>query len=220
MGRVGGTPDAGAGDKPPAVARKLGSGDGRGAIECLSVRERAVVKKVTEGLALKVIAHELNISPYTAATYLARARRKLQQSSRWKLAVAVSGPLPPFRDLARRGGSHKLAASELVLGEHILSGLSNAEIAKTMKMTERAAARHVERLLRKVGLRTRGDLIALGCVPAKRRGRHEAPVAKILSAVLGALRYKRRTVTRPAERPNTAGTGTESSASKRRKEER
>lgn len=119
-----------------------------------------MTEKVADGLPLKAIAAKLRISPHTAATYLARARRKLEQSSRWTLAVAISGPLPRFRDLFEERTPVQLAAVDFDLGDYVLAGLSNAEIARRTGTSTRAAARSVQRLLRLIGLPTRSDLIA------------------------------------------------------------
>jgi DNA-binding NarL/FixJ family response regulator len=127
----------------------------------LSRRELEVARRAAAGLALKVIAFELEISPSTAATYLVRARHKLRQASRWKLAVLLSGPLPKFTDLVPDGGWAHLAPSDIALGDLLLAGLSNGEIARQLCVNSKRAGHKVARLLSRLGLKTRNDLISV-----------------------------------------------------------
>jgi DNA-binding CsgD family transcriptional regulator len=133
----------------------------------LSPRERVVVIRVTRGLLLKEIASELDISVYTVATHLARARRKLSQGSRWKLSVCVCGTLPSFRELLRPRTLTGLGPQDLQLGQLLLAGLSNAEIARRRGTNARQVANHVARLLRKIGARGRTALISRAARVAK-----------------------------------------------------
>jgi DNA-binding CsgD family transcriptional regulator len=138
-----------------------GSPTGSSGLECLSERELAVTRRAIAGLSLKTIASELEISPNTAATYLMRARRKLRQTSRWKLTAVLSGPLPTLGELAAGSPFAVLSPSDGRLGEQLLAGLSNAEIACQNGTSAKVAARQVAGLLRKLGITTRLEFFSL-----------------------------------------------------------
>lgn len=140
--------------------RDVSAAGSRG-LESLSERELAVTRRALAGLALKTIASELEISPNTAATYLMRARHKLRQTSRWKLTAVLSGPLPTLGDLATASPFAVLSPSDRRLAEHLLAGLSNAEIACQNGTSAKVAARRVARLLRKLGVTNRLDLFSM-----------------------------------------------------------
>jgi len=127
-----------------------------------------VARLAVSGVPLKCIASELGLSIYTAATYLARVRHKLGQTSRWKLAVHLLGPLASFRELCEAYGKVELAAAAMRVGEAVLIGRSNSEIAAQENLSTGAAAREVARVLKALGLRTRADLIRMALRPASR----------------------------------------------------
>ena len=120
------------------------------------------------GVPLKCIASELGLSIYTAATYLARVRHKLGQTSCWKLAIHLLGPLASFRELCAAYGKVRLAPAAMRIGEAVLAGMSNSEIAAQENTSAGAAAREVARVLKAVGLRTRADLIRMALRPVSR----------------------------------------------------
>ncbi|HVV53579.1 MAG TPA: LuxR C-terminal-related transcriptional regulator [Polyangia bacterium] len=126
-------------------------------VDDLSPRELAVVTRVTSGVLLKAIGAELEISIQAASTYLARAQRKLRQPSRWRMAVFVRGPLPELPELTARWGI-VLSQSERKLGDMLLKGASNADIARAIGRSNKVAARLVGRLLRKLNVGTRWEL--------------------------------------------------------------
>ena len=137
----------------------------------LSPRELAVASSVVAGLALKTIAAQLDISVQATSTYLTRARRKLGQPSRWKMVALLCGPLCPLRELAGdRAG--ELTPAEVDLGERLLRGLSNAEIAHGASITNKLAGRWVSRLFRKLGIATRSELFDLA-------GRRDEPTRDV-----------------------------------------
>ena len=136
----------------------------------LSPRELAVATRVVAGLPLKTIAGQLNISVQATSTYLTRAQRKLGQPSRWKMAALLRAPLIGFPALAAEWGI-ELARDELDLGDMILKGLSNAEIARVAGTTSRLAGRAVGRLLRKLNVATRCELFDLAA--SHRRPAHD-----------------------------------------------
>ena len=131
----------------------------------LSPRELAVASSVVAGLALKTIAARLDISLQATSTYLTRAKRKLGQPSRWTMVALLRRPLRAFRELASdRAG--ELTPAEVDLGELLLRGQSNAEIARAANINNKLAGRRVSRLFRKLQIATRADLFDL----AGRRG--------------------------------------------------
>jgi DNA-binding NarL/FixJ family response regulator len=126
----------------------------------LSPRELAVASSVVAGLALKTIASQLDISVQATSTYLTRARRKFGQPSRWKMVALLRGPFRALRELASdRAG--ELTPAELDLGELLLRGLSNAEIAQAANISNKLAGRRMSRLFRKLQIATRTDLFDL-----------------------------------------------------------
>ena len=56
----------------------------------LSPRESQVLLKMKDGLMMKQIAYDLNLSPMTVSTYKRRILEKLKIGSEWELAVYVS----------------------------------------------------------------------------------------------------------------------------------
>ena len=56
----------------------------------LSPRESQVLLKMKDGLMMKQIAFDLNLSPKTVSTYKQRILQKLKIESEWDLAVYVS----------------------------------------------------------------------------------------------------------------------------------
>ena len=56
----------------------------------LSRRESQVLLKMKDGLMVKQIAFDLNLSPKTVSTYKQRIFQKLKIDSEWDLAVYVS----------------------------------------------------------------------------------------------------------------------------------
>ena len=56
----------------------------------LSQRESQVLLKMKDGLMIKQIAYDLNLSPKTISTYKRRILEKLKIESEWELAVYVS----------------------------------------------------------------------------------------------------------------------------------
>ena len=56
----------------------------------LSPRESQVLLKMKDGLMVKQIAFDMNLSPKTISTYKRRILDKLQIESEWELAVYVS----------------------------------------------------------------------------------------------------------------------------------
>jgi DNA-binding NarL/FixJ family response regulator len=126
----------------------------------LSPRELAVSTAVVAGVALKTVAAQLGISVQATSTYLTRAQRKLGQPSRWKMAALLRGPLLSFREIAGdRSGD--FTAAEIDLGELVLKGLSNADIARMGQISTKAASRFVGRLFRKLRVATRAELFDL-----------------------------------------------------------
>ena len=59
-------------------------------IKKLSPRESQVLLKMKDGLMMKQIAYDLNLSPKTISTYKRRILQKLKIESEWELAVYVS----------------------------------------------------------------------------------------------------------------------------------
>jgi two-component system invasion response regulator UvrY len=56
----------------------------------LSPRESQVLLKMKDGLMVKQIAFDMNLSPKTISTYKRRILEKLKIGSEWELAVYVS----------------------------------------------------------------------------------------------------------------------------------
>jgi two-component system invasion response regulator UvrY len=59
-------------------------------IKKLSPRESQVLLKMKDGLMMKQIAYDLNLSPKTISTYKRRILEKLKIESEWDLAIYVS----------------------------------------------------------------------------------------------------------------------------------
>ncbi len=127
----------------------------------LSARELAVARLAVRGVPLKCIGAELGISVFTAATYLARVRRKVGQKSRWKLAASLSLRLPTFSELLDGRQVQRLDGAAIRIGDALLAGCSNKEIAAREMISPAVAARRVACVLRALGVRTRADLISL-----------------------------------------------------------
>ena len=60
------------------------------AMKKLSPRESQVLLKMKDGLMVKQIAYDMNLSPKTISTYKRRILDKLEIESEWDLAVYVS----------------------------------------------------------------------------------------------------------------------------------
>ena len=125
----------------------------------LSPRELAIVEYARDGLSLKEIAAELGISPNTASTYLCRARQKLGSSSRWRLAALLLGGPTTFASVFGQRYL-ELSATEAALGDQLLQGLSDIEVARLLNVSKNSASRGIARLLKKAGVNTRAALFA------------------------------------------------------------
>jgi DNA-binding NarL/FixJ family response regulator len=148
--------------RTPRVSQVEDGGSVRGDVDhqSLTPRELAVATRVVDGLALKIIAAELDISVQAASTYLTRARRKLGQPSRWGMAALLRGPLPSFAKLAADRYA-ELTPAELELGDLLLQGASNADIARAAGISNKLAGRRVSRLLRTLCVASRAELFDL-----------------------------------------------------------
>jgi DNA-binding NarL/FixJ family response regulator len=125
----------------------------------LSPRELAIVEYVRDGRSLKEIAAELGISPNTASTYLCRARQKHGSSSRWRLAALLLGGPTTFATVF--GPRYvEFSSEEAALGDQLLQGLSDIEVARLLNISKISASRVIARLLKKAGVSTRTALFA------------------------------------------------------------
>lgn len=129
----------------------------------LSLRERAVARRVAGGASDKVIAHELGISVHTVSTYVRRALGKLGLAAREQLA-SVS-----WDDGSRLGSGAAAAAArldllspaELEIAADVVRGRSNAEIACTRGTSLRTVACQVASVFAKLDVGSRTELAAL-----------------------------------------------------------
>jgi DNA-binding NarL/FixJ family response regulator len=142
----------------------------------LSWRERAIVARVASGAPLKVVAFHEALSVQAVSTYLARAQRKLGVTSHadliWSLNVDATAAAQydfdgeHFRVIKLAagplGGLHsELTAAEQDVLSGIVQGLAYAEIARRRATSVRTVNVHATSVMRKVGVTSRWELIAL-----------------------------------------------------------
>lgn len=100
-----------------------------------------------------------------ASTHLPEAVKMVAQGGFWVERQLLSRFLDSIIHSARRrfvkAGSQRLSPREREVLDCLLVNLSNKEIAKRLKITERTAKFHVSNLLAKFGVRRRVDLVML-----------------------------------------------------------
>jgi DNA-binding NarL/FixJ family response regulator len=129
-------------------------------LSSLTERERLVVELSARGIPLKVIAFDLAVSVQTVSTHLARARRKLTAASRSDLAELVIGQAPSL-DRIPRNVVTTLSPAESIIITALLRGHSNRRIAQERGTSVRTTEHQVARLLTKINVASRYELIAL-----------------------------------------------------------
>jgi DNA-binding CsgD family transcriptional regulator len=143
----------------------------------LSDAEREVVVAVLAGQRNREIAARRGTSERTVAHQIAAAYKKLRVQSRGELAArAPSSMGPSSTSRAPNPGADRpsspLTDRERVVASHAALGRSNKRIAYDLGLAESAVAMRLSRAYKKLGVRSRVDLIqALREVPAEpRRG--------------------------------------------------
>ncbi|HET6611707.1 MAG TPA: helix-turn-helix transcriptional regulator [Kofleriaceae bacterium] len=93
-----------------------------------------------------------------------RGDRPFDDQARSILAIAIAGLVPSARNLARAAGlidaRAPLSARELAVLRHLLEGLSEKELAAELGISHGYAHQVVVRIYRKLGARSRGELMA------------------------------------------------------------
>jgi DNA-binding NarL/FixJ family response regulator len=143
----------------------------------LSMREREVVSLAAMGHSNKQIGYALGLPLSTVATHLTSAQKKLRVANRAELArfhaVTSSAAqrvdltvgseevsalvLPSLRNELSASG---LTRSEEVVAAAVCRGESNEQIARTRGTSARTVANQLASIFRKVGVRSRSELIA------------------------------------------------------------
>jgi len=142
----------------------------------LGARERMVVNAVTAGVAEKVIAVDLGVSPAWVSRALTSALRKLGLANAIELTLLASSSefvvlddevlgRGIMRAFALAGSSAdgllQLTAAERAVASDLLRGLSSREIAARRNRSERTIANQVASILSKMGAPSRRALVAM-----------------------------------------------------------
>jgi DNA-binding CsgD family transcriptional regulator len=140
----------------------------------LSPREGATARLAADGASGKDIAYALGVSPSNARALLAAALAKLGLRSRAELyrwnpsdaAVHVLATEPqihalaiPDRDPAGWKPSANLTSAELEVARLAAAGRTNAEIARKRRTSVRTVANQMAKILRKLGVGSRADIL-------------------------------------------------------------
>jgi len=126
-------------------------------LSSLSPRERAVAEQAALGTPLKLIADRLDVSQNAVASYLYRAKKKLMLRSRGTLQKMVVGS-PVLPDV-RAALSLFLTSAERQVAEAMLAGASNADIAKTRRVSQKTVANQVAAVFHKLHIGSRFELL-------------------------------------------------------------
>ncbi len=121
--------------------------------DALSDRERQVLELLAAGHPLKQVAALLGVNRHTAREYERRALRKL----------GVRTPAAAAARIAVRQAVHRrpnISAREAAVALLVSEGLTNAEIARALRLSVFAVRDIVSRLLHKTGCSTRVALAA------------------------------------------------------------
>jgi DNA-binding NarL/FixJ family response regulator len=142
----------------------------------LTPRERQVAEYVGLGHSSKQIAYTLGLSETAITNCTARAQDKLGLNSRTEL-VAFFAPTGVRRKLAEAtlaGERFLVGTSPLLNTKHftnlsdterdilrlLIAGSTNADIAEHRRTSENTVANQVQSIFRKLGVRSRGELVA------------------------------------------------------------
>jgi DNA-binding NarL/FixJ family response regulator len=142
----------------------------------LTIRERQVAEYVGLGHASKEIAYTLGLSDSAITNCTARAQDKLGMASRAEL-VAFFAPSGLRRKLAETSlvgerlltGTYplvntrhiaNLSETEREVAALMIAGSTNADIAQRRETSEHTVANQVQSIFRKLGVRSRGELVA------------------------------------------------------------
>ncbi|WP_052494236.1 LuxR C-terminal-related transcriptional regulator [Nitrosospira sp. NpAV] len=142
----------------------------------LTIRERQVAEYVGLGHASKEIAYTLGLSDSAITNCTARAQDKLGMASRTEL-VAFFAPSGLRRKLAETSvvgerlltGNYplvntrhiaNLSETEREVAALMIAGSTNADIAQRRGTSEHTVANQVQSIFRKLGVRSRGELVA------------------------------------------------------------
>jgi non-specific serine/threonine protein kinase len=178
--QASGAPDLGVGDEDllggaPVDTTAADPGAGLGQ---LTPREREVLDLMSRRLSDAEIADRLFISPRTVEVHVASVLDKLGVNNRRAAAAAAARlagaePLPPAVlhaiPLGRSSAADirgTLTRRELDVLRQLFAGHSDREIADTLFISRRTVSKHVEAILAKLSVRSRGGAVA----EARRRG--------------------------------------------------
>lgn len=154
-------------------------GDGIGTNRhSLTRREREVFELMRDRLTDREIGDRLFISPRTVEVHVANVVAKLGVANR-RDAAAVAARLEFGIEHSaasipgRHGGVEigELTVRERDVLRHLVDGLTDREIAEHLRISRRTVSKHVEGILAKLGVRSRGAAVA----EATRRGWTPAP---------------------------------------------
>ncbi|MEZ4370559.1 MAG: helix-turn-helix transcriptional regulator [Polyangiaceae bacterium] len=147
----------------------------------LSAGERRVASRLVRGDSQKEIAYELGLSPSTVGTHVVNIARKLGTASQWETTSLLTTLLQqPANQLSVEGLQLRvwskrarrtplqLTESEAEVYQALLTGASNAAIARKRGTSPRTVAHQVGAIFSKLGVSSRQELLA------SRSGRSES----------------------------------------------
>ena len=122
----------------------------------LSERERAVLQGVCAGKTLAALADELDVSRSTVGTYCTRAYEKLGVDSK-ETAQKELARLSCKRLLMTTGLSEREAEAAVLAAD----GMSDADIAAKLVISEATVGSHLQQTYAKLGIHSRSELAGL-----------------------------------------------------------
>lgn len=135
--------------------------DGAARMTRLTMREREVLRRITDGQSTSQIAKDLAIASSTARTHANNVLLKLGARSRIQAAATASPPPPPIVGPAEPDPLSALTRREREVLACMVEGLPQAAIAERLCLSPNTVRTHARNILSKLGVHSTLEAAAL-----------------------------------------------------------